>query len=139
MSQTLTIDRGQWLTGKASELFGGGTLRDPKTRLMCCLGFLCKQDRFFDSQLNNIGMPQNVDSQFYGPEHWLSKEADEADHRHGETRVGGLLADANDGRLHPIRKEARIKKLFKKYGDIDVVFVGKYAEATKKAREAAEN
>jgi len=52
--------------------------------------------------------------------------------------VQDALIDTNDKQsgIHPTRREAAIKYLFKKYGGIEVNFVGRYAEATRKARAA---
>ncbi len=46
-----------------------------------------------------------------------------------------VLLDYNDRKkLHPIRREAALKRLFRKYAGVEVEFTGSYREGTKRAR-----
>lgn len=140
--EKLIVDRGNLLTGTAQKISGSETLRDPKTGLMCILGQYGQQClRLLDTQLNykstlsEVGYEDGVEIPS-----WLSRKLEATDTRSG---VNGDVEDAlittNDGKLHPTRREARTKKLFKKYGDVEVTFTGRYADATKTARRAYAN
>lgn len=151
--ETLTIDRGQWLTGTAGDILRDSCLRHPKSGLQCCLGFLGKAGGFTDGQINRHctirSMRLNNDSTHEIPPSqfrqfdWLYKHLDEKDKKRFSSifnqTVENTLTQINDRgprEVHPSRREAAIKYIFKKYGGIEVEFVGKYAEATKKARKA---
>lgn len=134
---SLIIDRGQWLTGSVLNYLNS-CLRDKDTGLMCCLGVYGKACGMPEVELNKkvalrgSGRPDEAA--------WLSKTLDNKDTKRFadsdySSDVQGALMDVNDNNhIHPSRREAAIAYLFKKYGFIDVTFVGKYAEATKKAR-----
>lgn len=124
----LVIDRGEWLTGRVAN-FLGSSLWDASTNLKCCLGMYGEQVERLEKEqmedkpmLNDIGACpawMNVTCRLRGT--GFTKKIEEA------------LQETNDSNLHPIRKEARIKKLFKHYGNVEVTFVGKYATALKTA------
>lgn len=145
---SLTIDRGSLLTGTAlqtlaaASVIPGGRLLEPKSGLMCCLGVYCAAEGYADVELAGEGMPSALS--YWGPQDWLKQQvtADEARVvQRGQgvaLRVEDAIAQTNDDpRLHPSRREARIAKLFKKYGGIDVSFTGSYRASTRKARAAA--
>lgn len=139
--EKLIVDRGTLLTGTAQKIAGSETLRDPKTGLMCILGQYGQQClRLLDSQLNyrtslsEVGTVYGVDVPA-----WLTRKLQPGDVRKGIISNGDAedaLVAANDGKLHQTRREARITKLFKNYGDVEVTFTGRYADATKIARRA---
>lgn len=132
--ETLTIDRGQWLTGTARNVLGDSTLRDPESGLKCCLGFYGTQLGFSDTRMDG----RSTLSALSGLDipAWLGETCELPGTAKGH-RVEDALVETNDNsHLHPIRREARIAKLFERYGDIKVKFVGKYQTATAAAREA---
>nr|ALS90839.1 MetaGeneMark_Unknown Function [uncultured bacterium] len=124
-TKTLTINRGKWLTGKALNLVGDGTLLH-ESGLMCCLGFECIKNGESAATCRGKALPSNIG--YFGDDKWLLK------------RVGGYnaeseLASTNDDReLKPRQRESRIRKLFKEHGDITVRFTGKYADGIKRAK-----
>lgn len=143
--ENLTIDRGQWLTGAAAKHTGFGTLLQARTGLMCCLGFYGKACGVLDQDM--VGMTV-VTALPQVPQEaaWLRTHVDAKDRnrfqKHAVSpsdKVESILASINDQKkgIHPARRESAIAYLFKKYGSINVTFVGKYADATRKARAAA--
>ena len=130
--EKLIIDRGEWLTGTASWILDATKLREPQTGLMCCLGFYGQQHcDLTPDQMNDKTMLGTLKA---APSWMYATCTDRGIGR--DEKVESALASVNDSDLHPTRKESRIKKLFKKYGDVEVVFKGRYADATKKARRA---
>lgn len=134
MSEKLVIDRGEWLTGTAKHKIGISSLYNPKSKLKCCVGIYGSSCGVLNQEMQDRGVFQPYDTKRFqtGNPQWLFIEVDKATN----AQVQDLLTQANDGELHPIRREAKIKKLFKQYGDIDVTFTGKYATATRKAKAA---
>lgn len=110
---------------------------------MCCLGVYCDSKGFTPDELAGEGMPSALS--YWGPEEWLKQELPASEARviqrgaGAPLRVEDAIAQTNDDpKLHPSRREARIAKLFKKYGGIDVTFTGSYRESTRKARLAVD-
>lgn len=146
--KSLVIDRGELLTGKAISYVGTSSLRDPQSGLMCCVGCYgnaCGVDRGY---LNDRAIFDSFPAAKHfmtGDPNWLFQKLDPSDRPRNFsedkwkslTDVQDLLTATNDDqKLHPIRREARIKKLFKKYGGIDVTFTGSYRTGVTKARRA---
>lgn len=109
---------------------------------MCCLGFYGLSCGFTSESMNGGG---TLTGKFLGsavPD-WLMKKLDSKDgkrfHKTGAD-VENALAELNDKErgIHPSRRESAIAYLFKKYGDVNVTFTGKYAVATKKAKDYIE-
>lgn len=98
---------------------------------MCCLGFYGEACGLTPNQLMGRG---HLTSLLVPQAEWLEQRKD-------EMQVEDALTETNDKEngIHPARREAKIAKLFKQYGNIEVQFVGKYAEATSKARQAMKN
>jgi hypothetical protein len=147
--ETLTIDRGMWLTGRAREIFGVSYLRHAKSHLQCCLGFLAKSGGLCDDQITSwstmTSLIDNPDipsprSETLAQFNWVSQKLDAKDKaRFGTDDVQWALIAINDREtrtIHPTRRESAIKYLFKKYGSVDVNFVGSYADGTARARAA---
>lgn len=141
----LTIDRGLLLTGTALQNLmkagkvAGGRLLDARSGLMCCLGVYCASQGVPAHDLDGVGMPSAIG--YAGPEKWLKRPVTDAEAKSIQRDskviidVQDAIAQTNDNpKLHPSRREARIAKLFKKYGGIDVTFTGSYRESTAKAR-----
>lgn len=134
--EQLIIDRADHLTGSAFRINAQSGLCRHTDGLMCCLGFyglklgLSKHDMHHEMTLRPLDHS--------GASNWLYKKLDPKDRiAGGDIEVQDALITSNDDfKAHPLRREARIKKLFKKYGDIDVVFVGKRFAATQKAKRA---
>ena len=146
---TLIIDRGQLLTGAALRtLFGqtepNGVLRHAKSGLMDALGHYGKALGVSLKRLSGVSELSELDCT--GPDGWLARnlsakdrqlfpEADSLSRLSVET---GILWTNDDQLLHPSRREGRIARLFKTYGNVDVTFVGSYRESTQRAKQAAE-
>jgi hypothetical protein len=136
-TDTLIIDRAQHLTGNAYKHLDTSGLRLNSCGLKCCLGFYGEQKLGMDEhELNQqASIPRGI-----GPEaSWLFQPLDENDRIiSSDITVQDALISANDDyAAHPIRREARIAKLFKKYGGINVKFVGDRGKATRAARAVA--
>lgn len=139
----LTIDRGQWLTGGAHKVLEDSRLFHAKSGLKCCLGVFGSACGLSDSSLKpysvfSLGLRRDVN----GAADWLATTLDEKDkNRFKANDVQDALVETNDrlAGIHQTRREAAIAYLFKKYGGIEVNFVGRYAEATSKARKAVKN
>lgn len=141
---TLTIDRADWLTGAALRALNGalhpaGTLCHEKSRQKCCLGIYGAQLGISEERMQGLSMLSGLGwDEIPG---WLHTPLSVPDQKRfkrlgSDVIVESVLADINDGNYHPSRKEAAIKYLFKKYGDIDVKFVGRYADGTARAKRA---
>lgn len=138
--EKLVIDRGEWLTGTAMRTLDTSCLRHPKTGLMCCLGVYGKACGTPIDVLDANVMPTLA---MRLERRWLDARVEEGDlrrfklanHVDGET-VQSALADINDSTRHQSRKESAVQYFFKKYGDVEVTFTGRYAEATSKAKRA---
>jgi len=141
--EKLIIDRGEWLTGAVLRTLygssGTGTLCASETQQMCCLGFYGRSLGRTKSEMQGWGVLSSLPTP---PPEWLRKHLDDKDvkrfkRQEKSTDVETVLADINDNRYsHPSRREAAIKYLFAKYGDIEVEFTGTYAEGTARAKRA---
>lgn len=140
--EKLVIDRGSWLTGTAGKTLEDSRLRHSKTGLECCVGVYGEACGLDMDYLNKRITVDSLTATYGHPEMaWLYSLLDAKDRKKYKTEriVQDALVEVNDGKLHPIRKEAALTKLFKKYGGIDLTFTGHYAEATQKARNASKN
>lgn len=144
----LTIDRGEWLTGKALVHLQDSGLCDKQTHLKCCLGFYGRELGATETDLMGWSTLTSFARTNFGTigqsYEWLNNRLDEQDKKRFNrppksfaSTVEDALIAVNDGSYHPIRKEAAIKYLFAKYGAIQVEFTGRYADATAKAKKAA--
>lgn len=52
-----------------------------------------------------------------------------------DSLLAGNITDTNDGTLHQIRREAKLKKLFAQ-GGVNLTFTGRYRDATMQAKRA---
>lgn len=134
--RTLVIDRAKHLTGTAFEHAQKSGLRLRKSGLQCCLGFygdqMCGLPQETLNQNATLDTGMNTDEDYQ----WLfGRVADKDKIGSTDISVQDALVSANDdNKAHPIRREARIAKLFKKYGNIEVKFVGDRGVASRVAR-----
>lgn len=147
---TLTIDRGLWLTGTALKKNADNAgLYERTCGLFCCLGFYGKSLGATTTDMCGYGrltsLLQVMFGQLGADYQWLNRPLSSRDRdRFGRNQnaatsvntVEDALVAANDGKLHQTRREAAIRYLFAKYGDIHVEFVGRYADATRRATVA---
>lgn len=138
--EQLIIDRADHLTGSAFKVHQSSGLCRKSDGLMCCLGFYGQQLGLTKQQMHGLGTLRGtvLDTVGRAQVNWLYKNVAVQDRfDKNDVSVQDALITANDDfKAHPSRREARIKKLFKKYGGIDVVFVGKRFAATQKAKRA---
>jgi len=137
--ETLVIDRAQHLTGNAFKHLCISGLRPPEAKgLMCCQGFYCKALGLTDDQIMGHSSLPSLGTLAPAETHWMRERVAEKDRiSPSDITVSDAIITANDDfKAHPSRREARIKKLFRKYGKIDVQFVGSSRTATETAKKA---
>jgi hypothetical protein len=151
--ERLVINRGELLTGTPLAAYGGtGSLREAKSGLKCCLGVYGSALGLSDNVLNGCGILSSINyvafvSHGVAQPAWLRKPLDAADRKRfgldrGENNgisVEDTLAHVNDtveSKRHPKRRESAIAYLFHKYGGIEVLFIGSYADGTARWRES---
>ena len=111
--KTLVINRKRW--GFGSE---GGSLLNPKTHKMCCLGFACRQAGFSAKDISKLAMPSDLKANEIRPKA-LPLLSDFISHRKERvsTKVATRLAEVNDSKSQHFQdqkeREKRIKDLFK--------------------------
>lgn len=111
--ERLSIDRARW--GKSALRNDDGT--------MCCLGFLGVACGVPESEMLEVGMPNDIVGMKYRSKYPIDVFAD--DDRDTESDFADEAASINDsGIIKPYRKEEKLKKLFKTVG-IKLTFRGK--------------
>lgn len=146
--KTMTIDRGEHLTGAALKTLGSSGLFHAESGLMCCMGIYCKKAGMWKALLANEAMPGDLsafDREVWNNDlAWLDKSLDAKDSegrfRTVETKtVEWALAQTNDSTTRTrASRERALVYLFKKYGGIDLKFTGRAADAVAKAKKANE-
>lgn len=131
---TLTINRSEWLTGDAlREMQGDSCLLHERTSLKCCLGFYLESIGVTGHALVGKGMPSSLELEGGElPEQaaWLMETHAEGTPEAGFLHVEDVIACANDNaKLTAEQREERVAAYFRRYGDIDVEFVGDYTAA----------
>ncbi len=133
----LTLDRSTLLTGSALRALGDdGVLYHPKSGLACALGQYLLSLGVSTARLAGKHSPASVALLPEEARCWLVRRSP-TNHRE-ESTVATAITEANDGPLHQIRREAKLIKLFAQQG-ITAQFVGRYADATRRAKRVAQN
>lgn len=113
--EKLVIDRAKWLRGQ-----GGGSLLEPQSGKMCCLGFECLRLGFTENDISNKGYPSNIlkvmDETIRLPEYLRGYLIE-------ENCFCTQAAKVNDTKgLNEFEREVKIKELFAGVG-IEVEFI----------------
>lgn len=134
MTKQLVIDRSIWLHGEGEKGLAGGagsSLFRPADQKMCCLGIylhtVCGMPK---EVLKHVPLPAALDeNEITRPEesNWTDKPLQPLipyDDAQIDT-VAESLAELNDSdTIDEDYREKEVARLFKKYGDIDVTFIG---------------
>jgi hypothetical protein len=104
----------QWSTGDA----GNTSLLDPVTQMRCCLGFALKDCGVPDSELENVGDPEMVDSP--EAEKFASIFLNESENNNEFTNKAIEINDADQ--IDDDERMTRLQVLAKQYGH-EFVFV----------------
>ncbi len=135
------IDRSRWITGTALD-YRRPELRDASTGMMDAMGFYAEQVLGLrPAVLEKYGqLSMLAQYELLGEIPWLRERICVVDSPRwlGESAplvAEELILEYNDRKkLHPIRREAALRRFFKKYAAVDVEFTGSYREGTKRAR-----
>lgn len=84
-------------------------LYDSTSKMMCCLGFVCRAEGLKVSQIEDLGLPSDVSE--YEPPAWLATIEERA------------AAINDDEKLGNAKREAKLKKLFADKTPIRLKFV----------------
>src|SRR2546425_7116102 len=113
----VVIDRKKWGRGDGE---GYGSLLDPNTHKMCCLGFACRAVGAKPKELRNLSYPSDLyetwNEETYNYERSFPKEFKGLSGKKlNDSQICRLLALANDnGKITDAVREKRIKTLGKK-------------------------
>lgn len=132
--EKLVINRGELLTGTALKINDSSYLYDKDCDLYCCLGLYARDVHGVSAaRLEGKSFPSRVLPKVK----WLRNKTDAGDSSYLDENAEQVIAAVNDAfEGHPKRREQKIAKLFKKYGNVDVTFTGSYREGTEKAKRA---
>jgi hypothetical protein len=139
--RVVRINRATWLTGEAvrQEVVESSKLRDQKTGLMCCWGFICNQLlRIPQTALVQLPAPSDlayVDTTFkHKLENLGAIFPNEEDYIEDTPSVSRSMEANDNENLEPKVREQRIKEQLRKL-NIRAVFYGKYPDYRKMKKQ----
>lgn len=110
----VTVDRRRWLTGAVTRKTNArSALYDSTSRMMCCLGFACRQAGLKAGDIMDIGTPSLLVYLNDVPEWLYGGNADE------------MMRVNDDSSLRPKTRERRLIQLAKNAG-VTLRFKGRY-------------
>lgn len=130
------LNRSTWLTGAALRALKAQgydpALYEPTTKLSCVVGLYLQSMGVKPEALAGRTYASSLTCALPNDAQWLLTAPRQDSH------TAYQLTDTNDSNLHQTRKEAKIAKLFSNHR-INVRFTGRYADATKQAKQALVN
>lgn len=118
--KVVTIKRSRWASAKrvdawnkkheSDEKYAEACLYDTNSKMMCCLGFVCRAEGLKVAEIRDIGLPSDVDAKQPLP-NWLTGV---------QTQAACINDDAS---LTETVRERKLKKLFRELTPVDLEFV----------------